>query len=155
MLKRELRKLGPAQRAFVARRVRRERAYSRRPSYFPHGPPMLTFGFWTRRRGNFSRWIASRETDPTRPHQEYAGPVKVPPAVHARRGLRKFTIGVSEDDLRVIAEHGNEGAASAPEWACDAQSPRTSVAVEDGEGAPPLLADTPATLQKCWLRRAE
>ena len=70
-------------------------------------------------------------------------PVKVPPAVHARRGLRRFTIGVSEDDLRVIAEHGNEGAASAPEWACDAQSPRTSVAVEDGEGAPPPLADTP------------
>ena len=29
-----------------------------------------------------------------------------------RRGLRKFTIGVSEDDLRVIAEHGYEGAAS-------------------------------------------
>jgi len=23
------------------------------------------------------------------------------------------------------------------------------------KGAPPLLADTPATLQKCWLRRAE
>jgi hypothetical protein len=30
-----------------------------------------------------------------------------------RRGLRRFTIGVSEDDLRVIAEHGYEGAASA------------------------------------------
>ena len=30
-----------------------------------------------------------------------------------RRGLRSFTIGVSEDDLRVIAEHGYEGAASA------------------------------------------
>jgi hypothetical protein len=29
-----------------------------------------------------------------------------------RRGLRRFTIGVSEDDLRVIAEHGYEGAAS-------------------------------------------
>ena len=29
-----------------------------------------------------------------------------------RRGLRSFTIGVSEDDLRVIAEHGYEGAAS-------------------------------------------
>jgi hypothetical protein len=28
------------------------------------------------------------------------------------RGLRRFTIGVSEDDLRVIAEHGYEGAAS-------------------------------------------
>jgi hypothetical protein len=30
-----------------------------------------------------------------------------------RRGLRRFTIDVSEDDLRVIAEHGYEGAASA------------------------------------------
>ena len=29
-----------------------------------------------------------------------------------RRGLRRLTIGVSEDDLRVIAEHGYEGAAS-------------------------------------------
>ena len=29
------------------------------------------------------------------------------------RGLRRFTIGVSEDDLRVIAEHGYEGAAGA------------------------------------------
>ena len=31
----------------------------------------------------------------------------------ARRGLRRFTISVSADDLRVIAEHGYEGAASA------------------------------------------
>jgi hypothetical protein len=30
-----------------------------------------------------------------------------------RRGLRRFTIGMSADDLRVIAEHGYEGAASA------------------------------------------
>ena len=30
----------------------------------------------------------------------------------ARRGLRRFTISVSADDLRVIAEHGYEGAAS-------------------------------------------
>ena len=29
-----------------------------------------------------------------------------------RRKLRSFTIGVSEDDLRVIAEHGYEGALS-------------------------------------------
>ena len=29
-----------------------------------------------------------------------------------RRGFRRFTIGMSEDDLRVIAEHGYEGAAS-------------------------------------------
>ena len=39
-------------------------------------------------------------------------PVKVPPAVHARRGLRRFTIGVSEDDLHVIAKHGYGGALS-------------------------------------------
>ena len=30
----------------------------------------------------------------------------------ARRGLRRFTISVSADDLSVIAEHGYEGAAS-------------------------------------------
>jgi hypothetical protein len=30
----------------------------------------------------------------------------------ARRGLRKFTISVSADDLHLIAEHGYEGAAS-------------------------------------------
>ena len=30
----------------------------------------------------------------------------------ARRGLRRFTISVSADDLNVIAEHGYEGAAS-------------------------------------------
>ena len=29
-----------------------------------------------------------------------------------RRGLRSFTIGVSEDDLRVIAKHGYEDALS-------------------------------------------
>jgi hypothetical protein len=29
-----------------------------------------------------------------------------------RRGLRSFTIGVSEDDLRVIAKHGYGGALS-------------------------------------------
>jgi hypothetical protein len=37
-----------------------------------------------------------------RPHRE-----------RARRGLRKFTISVSADDLRVMAERGCEGAASA------------------------------------------
>jgi len=31
----------------------------------------------------------------------------------ARRGLRRFTISASADDLRVIAEHGYEDAASA------------------------------------------
>jgi hypothetical protein len=29
----------------------------------------------------------------------------------ARRGVRRFAISVSADDLRVIAEHGYEGAA--------------------------------------------
>ena len=33
------------------------------------------------------------------------------PGERERRGLRRFTIGVSEDDLRVIAEHGYEGLA--------------------------------------------
>ena len=30
----------------------------------------------------------------------------------ARRGIRKFTISASADDLRAIAEHGYDGAAS-------------------------------------------
>jgi len=34
------------------------------------------------------------------------------PRERERRGLRKFTIGVSEDDLRVIAEHRYGEAAS-------------------------------------------
>jgi hypothetical protein len=34
-----------------------------------------------------------------------------------RRGLRRFTISVSADDLRVIAKHGYEGAASADQEA--------------------------------------
>ena len=29
-----------------------------------------------------------------------------------RRGFRRFTVPVSEDDLRVMAKHGYEGAAS-------------------------------------------
>jgi hypothetical protein len=29
-----------------------------------------------------------------------------------RRGLRRFSVSVSEDDLRVMAKHGYEGAAS-------------------------------------------
>ena len=35
------------------------------------------------------------------------------PRKERHRGLLSFTIGVSKDDLRVIAEHGYEGAASA------------------------------------------
>ncbi len=31
----------------------------------------------------------------------------------ARRGIQRLTIDVSEDDLRTLAEHGYEGAASA------------------------------------------
>ena len=34
------------------------------------------------------------------------------PRERERRGIRTFTIGVTEDDLRMIAEHGYEGAAS-------------------------------------------
>jgi len=72
-----------------------ERAYSRRPSYFRMGRPMpADLRLLDPPEGNFSRWIASRETGPNRPPQEYAGPwrraasekpVKVPLAVHAFR----------------------------------------------------------------------
>ena len=45
-----------------------------------------------------------------------------------RRGLRSFTIGVSEDDLRVIAGHGYEGAASADQ---DCRSQAVSLFISD------------------------
>jgi hypothetical protein len=45
-----------------------------------------------------------------------------------RRGLRRLTIGVSEDDLRVIAEHGYEGAASADQ---DQQAHAVSLFITD------------------------
>ena len=45
-----------------------------------------------------------------------------------RRGLRSFTIGVSEDDLRVIAEHGYEGAASADQ---DRRSQAVGLSISD------------------------
>ena len=45
-----------------------------------------------------------------------------------RRGPRTFTIGVSEDDLRVIAEHGYEGAASADQ---DCRSRLSAVSFSD------------------------
>ena len=35
------------------------------------------------------------------------------PPQRQRRGLQRLTIGISEDDRRVIAEHGCEGVASA------------------------------------------
>ena len=40
----------------------------------------------------------------------------------ARRGLRRFTISVSADDLRVIAEHGYEGAAASSDQDCRSQA---------------------------------
>ena len=45
-----------------------------------------------------------------------------------RRGLRSFTIGVSEDDLRVIAEHGYGGALSAEQ---DQQAQAVSLFIAD------------------------
>jgi hypothetical protein len=45
-----------------------------------------------------------------------------------RRGLRRFTIGVSEDDLRVIAEHGYEGAANTDQ---DQQAHAVSLFITD------------------------
>ena len=44
-----------------------------------------------------------------------------------RRGLRSFTIGVSEDDLRVIAEHNCQGRQSTR--AVDCQSKRMQLTV--------------------------
>jgi hypothetical protein len=46
----------------------------------------------------------------------------------ARRGLRKFTISVSADDLRAIAEHGYEGAASSDQ---DCRSQAVSLFISD------------------------
>jgi hypothetical protein len=45
-----------------------------------------------------------------------------------RRGIRKFTISVSEDDHRVIAEHGYEDAAGTDR---DSQSQAVSRFVSD------------------------
>ena len=38
------------------------------------------------------------------------------------RGLRRFTIGMSADDLPVIAEHGYEGAAASADQDCRSQA---------------------------------
>jgi len=46
----------------------------------------------------------------------------------ARRGLRRFTISVSADDLRVMAERGYEGAASADQ---DCRSHAVSLFISD------------------------
>jgi hypothetical protein len=46
----------------------------------------------------------------------------------ARRGLRKFTITVSVDDLRVIAERGYDGAASTDQ---DCRSQAVSLFISD------------------------
>jgi hypothetical protein len=46
----------------------------------------------------------------------------------ARRGLQKFTITVSADDLRVIAERGYNGAASADQ---DCRSQALSLFISD------------------------
>jgi hypothetical protein len=51
----------------------------------------------------------------------------------ARRGLRRFTITVSADDLRVIAQHGYEGRRTRRPGSAGAsrQPPSRSVGVED------------------------
>jgi hypothetical protein len=49
------------------------------------------------------------------------------------RGPRTFTIDVSEDDLRVIAEHGYEGAASADQ---DQRAQAVSLFITDMLAAP-------------------
>jgi hypothetical protein len=62
-----------------------------------------------------------------------------------RRGLRRLTIGVSEDDLRVIAEHGYEDAASADQ---DQQAKAVSLFITDmlaasigqGDGTPKIAS---------------
>ena len=46
----------------------------------------------------------------------------------ARRGLRRFTISVSADDLSVIAENGYEGAASSDQ---DCRSQAISLFIGD------------------------
>jgi hypothetical protein len=46
----------------------------------------------------------------------------------ARRRIRRFTISVTADDLRVIAEHGYEGAASADQ---DCRSQAVSLFISD------------------------
>jgi hypothetical protein len=46
----------------------------------------------------------------------------------ARRGLRRFTITVNADDLRVIAEHGYEGAVSTDQ---DCRSQAVSLFISD------------------------
>ena len=61
------------------------------------------------RLGNgFACTILSTEGD----HHGDIGRANESAAGTERRGLRRLTIGVSEDDLRVIAKHGYEGAAS-------------------------------------------
>ena len=46
----------------------------------------------------------------------------------ARQGLRRLTISVSADDLRVIAQHGYEGAASSDQ---DCRSQAVSLFLSD------------------------
>ena len=74
----------------------------------PHGRPgdraLGPFTPWER----FACTILSTEGD----HHGDIGKASRALREVERRGLRRFTIGVSEDDLRVIAEHGYEGATS-------------------------------------------
>jgi hypothetical protein len=58
---------------------------------------MLTFGFWTRRRGNISRWIASRETVQGHP------PTPAPLHIVERLGHERLQGGVFLDRDLVAA----------------------------------------------------
>jgi hypothetical protein len=71
---------------------------------------------------------SSRHISPVREWSQRAAEVYGMKALRERRGLRRFTIGVSEDDLRVIAEHGYEGAASADQ---DCRSQAVSLFISD------------------------
>jgi hypothetical protein len=57
-----------------------------------------------------------------------------------RRGLRSFTIGVSEDDLRVIAKHGYGGALSTDD---EQQAQAVSRFITDALAARLALGDCP------------
>jgi len=86
-----------------------------------HACLSLAWPVWRRRRSRararsgrlslgerFACTILSRKGGPPWQHRERMRAYRE----RARRGLRRFTISVSADDLSVIAEHGYEGAAS-------------------------------------------
>ena len=71
-----------------------------------------------------------------------------PGGYHGRARARIFTIGVNEDDLRVIAEHGYEGAASA-----DHDHQAQAVTLSSPTCSPPRSARVTALQQRALKRR--